>query len=235
LNGWQCKRISTEAVFICSLANNHRPANSLRFGQSRNHLNNRSTASRPTIIIEPVCFRQVFFALASSALTISCCRRFSTRRNQSTDQIFMPETFQAERRVEFRDTDAAGIVHFSVFFAYMEEAEHAMLRSLGLSVHTYIDGETVSWPRVAARCEYLKSIKFEQVVTINVSLERIGSKSLTFNHVFKNSDDETVATGTITTVCCQIPQKTHIDQPLKPVPIQIPASFVQALTPFLAQ
>ncbi|MEL7264077.1 MAG: hypothetical protein AAFP69_04590, partial [Planctomycetota bacterium] len=44
------------------------------------------------------------------------------------------DPFSIQRRVEFRDTDAAGIVHFSAFFPFMETAEHAFLRSLGLSV-----------------------------------------------------------------------------------------------------
>ena len=46
----------------------------------------------------------------------------------------MGKVFKTRRRVEFRDTDMAGIVHFSVFFAYMEQAEHELLRSLGLGV-----------------------------------------------------------------------------------------------------
>ena len=36
--------------------------------------------------------------------------------------------------VEFAETDAAGIVHFSVFFRYMEEAEHAVWRQAGLDI-----------------------------------------------------------------------------------------------------
>ena len=34
------------------------------------------------------------------------------------------------RMVEFADTDMAGIVHFSRYFRYVEEAEHAFLRSV---------------------------------------------------------------------------------------------------------
>jgi 4-hydroxybenzoyl-CoA thioesterase/acyl-CoA thioester hydrolase len=45
--------------------------------------------------------------------------------------------FHTARRVEFRDTDAAGIMHFSTFFNRMEEAEHELLRTLGTSVFTY--------------------------------------------------------------------------------------------------
>src|SRR5688572_30626127 len=44
-------------------------------------------------------------------------------------------TYKTSRRIEFRDTDAAGIAHFSVFFTFMEEAEHEFLRHVGLSVH----------------------------------------------------------------------------------------------------
>ena len=41
---------------------------------------------------------------------------------------------RTSRRVEFCDTDMAGIVHFANFFRWMESAEVEFLRSLGLSV-----------------------------------------------------------------------------------------------------
>ena len=40
-------------------------------------------------------------------------------------------TFITHRRVEFSDTDMAGIVHFANFYRYMEQAEHDFFRSLG--------------------------------------------------------------------------------------------------------
>ena len=42
--------------------------------------------------------------------------------------------FSYERRVEFCETDSAGIAHFSSLAIYMEQAEHALFRSIGLSV-----------------------------------------------------------------------------------------------------
>ena len=137
--------------------------------------------------------------------------------------------FQTKRRVEFRDTDAAGIVHFSVFFAYMEEAEHQLLRESGLSVVSQIDDRTISWPRVAAKCDYRRSIKFEQIVTIDVSIERLGSKSITWRFHFRDESGETVADRSTTTVCCEIPQKSDLHAPLKPLPIEIPDSFREKL------
>jgi acyl-CoA thioesterase FadM len=46
----------------------------------------------------------------------------------------MIAAFSLERRVEFCDTDSAGIAHFSSVAVYMEQAEHALFRSLGMSV-----------------------------------------------------------------------------------------------------
>ena len=37
----------------------------------------------------------------------------------------MPYEYYIKRRVEFSDTDMAGIVHFARFFVFMEAAEHA--------------------------------------------------------------------------------------------------------------
>ena len=43
----------------------------------------------------------------------------------------MPSEHRMRRRVQFYETDAAGIVHFSWFYRYMEEAEHALWREAG--------------------------------------------------------------------------------------------------------
>jgi acyl-CoA thioesterase FadM len=50
--------------------------------------------------------------------------------------------------VQFSETDAAGIVHFSNFFRYFEDAEHALWREAGGSI---LDRDSaIGWPRVAA-------------------------------------------------------------------------------------
>lgn len=140
--------------------------------------------------------------------------------------------FQWQRRVEFRDTDAAGIVHFSVFFTYMEEAEHAFWRHLGRSVVEHLDDCTISWPRVAARCDYRQSIRFEQVVTIDLSVQRLGEKSVTWGFHF-HCDGQTIAEGSTTVVCCQFPTG-DLREPVRPVPLTIPAATRDLLAPWLA-
>jgi 4-hydroxybenzoyl-CoA thioesterase/acyl-CoA thioester hydrolase len=112
-------------------------------------------------------------------------------------------TFTTSLRVQFRDTDAAGIAHFSVFFTYMEEAEHEFLRHLGLTVHMQDGGETLSWPRVSARCDFESAVKFEEIVDIALRIGRLGEKSVTYTVEFSHAGLP-VAHGSMTSVCCRL-------------------------------
>ena len=113
----------------------------------------------------------------------------------------MPEPFRTTRRVEFSDTDAAGIAHFAAFFRYMEQAEHELLRSVGLSVHDHTT--KIGWPRVSAKCDYRSAARFEDVLEIAVSIARLGEKSVTYACRFTRGGQE-IAAGEITSVCCRI-------------------------------
>jgi 4-hydroxybenzoyl-CoA thioesterase/acyl-CoA thioester hydrolase len=89
--------------------------------------------------------------------------------------------FTTRRRVEFRDTDAAGIVHFSAFFFWMESVEHELLRAAGVAVMDRgADGVDASWPRVSASCDYLSAVRFGDELEISVSVEAIGRSSVTY-------------------------------------------------------
>ena len=134
----------------------------------------------------------------------------------------MTASFAVQRRVEFRDTDAAGIAHFTAFFGYMEEAEHALLRACGSSVVVREADHTISWPRVSANCDFSGSAQFEEEVTVEVMVERLGEKSVTYGFRFVCRDTE-IATGTITSVCCRL--EAH--QP--PQSIAIPAELAERL------
>ena len=118
----------------------------------------------------------------------------------------MSQPFRTKRRVEFRDTDAAGMVHFSVFFVYMEQAEHEMLRHLGLSVMLADEGGPISFPRVATRCDYQRPARFEEILDIEVVIVRVGRKSVTYEVNFSH-EGRPVASGQTTTVCCRFEEE----------------------------
>jgi YbgC/YbaW family acyl-CoA thioester hydrolase len=111
--------------------------------------------------------------------------------------------FTTTRRVQFAETDMAGIVHFANFYRYMEEAEHEFFRSLGLSISSpQADGSVISWPRVAASCSFDAPAFFEDVLEIELTVARIGTRSLTLHFEFRRGDT-LIATGEIKTVCCR--------------------------------
>jgi 4-hydroxybenzoyl-CoA thioesterase/acyl-CoA thioester hydrolase len=117
----------------------------------------------------------------------------------------MGKVFTTQRRVEFCETDAGGIVHFSAYLCYMEQAEHELLRSIGQSVvQPHPDGGYLSWPRVKVECNYSAPARFEELLTISVAISRLGSKSVTYRFEFKSEKDVLVASGTIVAVCCHI-------------------------------
>jgi len=114
----------------------------------------------------------------------------------------MTTPFRTRRRVEFVDTDTAGIVHFSNFFRYMEAAEVDFLQALGLSVSMQtVDGQWIGFPRVSAACDFIKPAKFLDTVEIVVKVEKIGGKSVTYEFDFEKQG-ELIARGRITAVCC---------------------------------
>jgi acyl-CoA thioester hydrolase len=110
--------------------------------------------------------------------------------------------YRTSRRVEFGDTDLAGIMHFSNFFRFMEVAETEFLRTLGLSVAWKESDQRLGFPRVSAMCDYLKPARFEDLLEIAVFIEKIGKKSITYRHEFSLSG-EAIAVGRITAVYCR--------------------------------
>ena len=116
------------------------------------------------------------------------------------------------RRVLFHELDSAGIVHFSNYFRYMEEAEHALWRAAGLSIAR--PDATVGFPRVAASFEYQRPLRFEDEFEVRIRVAAIGRSSLRYACVL-SLDGTTVATGTVTSVCVQ----RGPDQAMTSVPI----------------
>ncbi len=119
--------------------------------------------------------------------------------------------FTITRRVEFGDTDMAGIMHFSNFFRFMEVAESDFLRSLGLSVSWLEGGVKWGFPRVSAACDYAKPAKFQDVLTVAVSVEKVGKKSVSYTFAFGNQRGESLATGRITAVFCRATGSDQIE------------------------
>jgi YbgC/YbaW family acyl-CoA thioester hydrolase len=128
-------------------------------------------------------------------------------------------TFKTTRRVEFGDTDMAGIMHFSNFFRFMEVAETDFLISRGLNVSWREASAKYGFPRVSVGCDYQKPARFGDVLTIAVTLEKLGRKSVSYRFDFTDVHGDPVATGRITTVFCLTTEANKLES------IEIPADL----------
>ena len=125
----------------------------------------------------------------------------------------MPQSeFTLRRRVQFYELDSAGIVHFSTYFRYMEEAEHALWREAGLSVAP--SESEVGFPRVAASFEYHRPLRFEEEFEVHIRVEALGEKSIRFGAVLTRGET-TIATGRLTVVCV----RKRPNEPMKAIAI----------------
>jgi acyl-CoA thioester hydrolase len=132
----------------------------------------------------------------------------------------MDGQFRYARRVQFAETDMAGIVHFSWMFKYMEEAEHAAWRAAGLSIAEKT-GE-LGWPRVAASFDFRNPLRFEDEFEVVVRLTEVGTRSLQYAHTITRGD-VLIGTGRIKTVCT----RTNADGSLRAT--EIPAEVIEKL------
>jgi YbgC/YbaW family acyl-CoA thioester hydrolase len=118
----------------------------------------------------------------------------------------MAHEFTTQRMVEFAETDMAGILHFSNYFRYMESAEHAFFRSLGLRVHSHSDPGVWGWARVHSECTHSQPLRNEDIVELHLVVREKRRKSIRYEVVFRRVDPGggapvEVARGAMTTVC----------------------------------
>jgi acyl-CoA thioester hydrolase len=126
-------------------------------------------------------------------------------------------THTYSRRVEFGDTDLAGIMHFSNFFRFMEAAECDFLRSRGVRV-SWVEGNVKhGFPRVSVNCDFKSPAFYDDLLEIDVALEKLGAKSVTYRFDFRRGETS-LATGRMTSVFV----RAEAGQPMKPYDIPEP-------------
>jgi acyl-CoA thioester hydrolase len=124
----------------------------------------------------------------------------------------MLSEYRLKRRVHFYETDMAGIVHFSYYFRYMEEAEHALWREAGLSIHP--KNSNIGWPRVATSFDFHRPLRFEDEFEVCIRVAAITEKTIRYACVVTSSGAK-VATGSLTIACV----RKEPNQPMKSIAI----------------
>ena len=110
----------------------------------------------------------------------------------------MSSEFRYQRRVQFAETDLAGIVHFSEMFRNMEEAEHAMWRAAGLTIAER--GSDLGWPRLNAALEFRNPLRFEEEFEVWARIAELKTRTIEYEFTLVRGQT-VIAVGTMTAVC----------------------------------
>ncbi len=94
------------------------------------------------------------------------------------------------RRIEFSETDMAGLVHFSNFFRYMETAERDFFEAVGVDLINTQPGQVVGWPRVRAECKFSAPLRFGDTIDIHIAVKSVKDRSIEYQfRIFRHNPD----------------------------------------------
>lgn len=112
----------------------------------------------------------------------------------------MTSPFIHRVRVEFSDTDAAGVAHFTRLLGFAEAAEHAFMRELGVDVMSRPGEPMAGWPRVDIQFQFLSPLRFGDEVDIDVTVIDLTEKSVSYGIKMTSSGGRVVCIGQMTNV-----------------------------------
>ena len=118
------------------------------------------------------------------------------------------------------DTDASGRIHYTALFRYFEAAEIEFFREIGV-LH---DHPTTAFPRVHVECDYSRAIRYDDLLTIEVAVGRIGNTSVQLKfRVLK--DEVEAAKGNVVIASLDLGTQRAVG---------LPAGIRERLQPYLA-
>lgn len=107
-----------------------------------------------------------------------------------------PARIALVRRIEWGDTDASGVYHWTTVFRLVEAAETALHDRLGIRDYTF--GTT---PRVHVSCDFRRELAFHDPVRTELVVVEVGRSSLRYAFtLYREDDDEPAAEGELVAV-----------------------------------
>lgn len=132
--------------------------------------------------------------------------------------------FFHDLRVRYAEADSQGIVFNAHYLTYFDTAITEYMRHINYDYHTLVSRKGFDFHLVKSSVEYLKPIRFDEIIEIGVNAHKIGTSSLTWMlAIFKKGESECAAIGEIVWVCIRVgANKSH----------RLPDDFVKLLSDF---
>ncbi len=108
--------------------------------------------------------------------------------------------------VRFADVDHAGIVYYPVFFDYFHIAFEELFRQrIGATAYLkLLDQDKIGFPAVRAECDYKSPLRFADAAETEITLKRMGSKSVSLAYTVTKVDRESRTLCASGAVICAI-------------------------------
>src|SRR5438477_9003408 len=103
--------------------------------------------------------------------------------------------FEHKLRVRFQHTDPAGIVFFTNILVYCHEAYEEFLRAGGMPLETFIGKRDQALPLGHAEATFKRPFRAGQLVTVQLSVGRIGERSFRLEYDLNGEEGEHLATA----------------------------------------
>ena len=110
-------------------------------------------------------------------------------------------------KVYYKDIDQMGIVYYSRYFEYFEEARTEMLSSIGLD-YSNVEENGAMLPVIEAHCEYKKGATFSQDLIVKTYIRELPKVKIKFEYKICLADsDEILLTGYTVHACTNLEGK----------------------------
>ena len=110
-------------------------------------------------------------------------------------------------KVYYKDIDQMGIVYYSRYFEFFEEARTEMLSSIGLD-YSNIEENGAMLPVIEAHCEYKKGATFSQDLIVKTYIRELPKVKIKFEYTICLADsDEILLTGYTVHACTNLEGK----------------------------
>jgi acyl-CoA thioester hydrolase len=110
-------------------------------------------------------------------------------------------------KVYYKDIDQMGIVYYSRYFEFFEEARTEMLSSIGLD-YSNIEKNGAMLPVIEAHCEYKKGATFSQDLIVKTYIRELPKVKIKFEYeICPAGSDEILLTGYTVHACTNLKGK----------------------------
>ena len=114
----------------------------------------------------------------------------------------MNKSLVYERTINFRDTDAAGVVYFANGLSLCHEAYEASLAASGINLQSFFKGETIAVPITHASIDFFKPMFCGDRIAITLTTEILSSTEFQINYQLLFAEQDKAIAKAITKHTC---------------------------------